>query len=164
MRKRRLRLAVGELGETERAIPDHRDDRFVLRRGCGCSAHLFEPTEVGVDVRAPDADTARCHPLLLEREDQLVAELGSALPVTGPGLEDELVEQDVRERRFVALVACLLLGRLELCTRSLEVVHVAKPLPELEADAAVDRRRRALRLERGGPLRGLAIEALAEKE
>src|SRR6185312_8374087 len=83
VRERRLRLSVSELGEAERAVPDHRDDRLQLRCLVRRRTYSLELPQVRVDVRSPQSDVPRGDSLLLEREDHLVAQLGRARPVAG---------------------------------------------------------------------------------
>ena len=117
-----------------------------------------------VDVCAPRIDPLGLDPELLERIAHLSGELRRLAPPARPGLDDDAVEQDVGERRLVALVARRLLGCGEPRPRAVEVVDVAQPLAELEDDPRVDRRRRRLALEAAGPLGRLRVEALAEEE
>ena len=74
-----------------------------------------------------------------------VRQRGGVVPVAGPRLDDDLVQEDVAERRVVALVARLLLGFVESRARAVEVVDVAEPLAQLEHDPAVDRHRQRRR-------------------
>ncbi len=53
---------------------------------------------------------------------------------------------------------------LEVGTRAVEIVDVAKPLAELEDDTRVDCRRWAALLERECPHRSLLVEAVAEEK
>ena len=106
----------------------------------------------------------RTDPVLAEGVEHAFSELRRPGQVAGPGCDDHPVEQDVGERRLVALLARLLLGPLEMRTRAVEIVDVAEPLPELEDDARVDRRRWAALLERERAHRRLPVEAVPEEE
>ena len=79
-----------------------------------------------------------------EREPlvRAVGELRGEFPVTGPALEQHPVEEDVGERRLVALVQRGVLRQVELPARAVEVVDIPQPLAELEDDARVHLRRR----------------------
>ena len=103
-------------------------------------------------------------PLLAEGVEHAFRELRRPGQVAGPGRDDHAIEQDVGERRLVALLVRLLLRLLEVRTRAVEVVDVAKPLAELEDDARVDCRRWVALLERERPHRRLPVEAVAEEE
>ena len=113
----------------------------------------------------PRADPFRLDALLLERLAHAFGHCGGFVPVAGPRLDDEPVQQDVPERCFVALVAGLLLGFAEVRSRTVEVVDVAQPLSQLEHDAAVDGdRQRGRRVERVRAFGCIRIEAAAEEE
>ena len=144
----------------------NRGDHRLPRPRAGGGARLVETPGVCVEVRAPRADPLRLDTLLLERVAHAVRQRGSCFPVAGPRLDDELVQQDVPERRFIALVAGLLLGIGETRSSAVEVVDVAQPLPKLEDDAVVDgdRRRRPGRFEPVRALGRLRIEPAAEEQ
>ena len=119
---------------------------------------------MGVDVRAPDAAGAHVDPGEREPLVRVVGELRSELPVAGPALEQRPVEEDVEERRLVALVHGGVLGKFEVAARAVEVVDIAQPLPELEDDARVDGGRRRERLELERALGGSPVEPVAEEK
>ena len=102
--------------------------------------------------------------MLAESIDHAFRQLRRPGQVAGPGRDDHAIEQDVGERRLVALLARLLLRLLEAGSGAVEIVDVAKPLAELENDARVDCRRWAALLERKRPHRRLLVEAVAEEE
>ena len=99
-------VAGGQLGQAVAAAPDHRDDRFA-RPLPGGGAHGVEATGVRVDICAPRVDPLGLHAELLERVAHLSGEIGRLAPAPRPRLDHDAVEQDVGQRRIVALVARL---------------------------------------------------------
>ena len=132
---------------------------------CG-GTHRVDAAVVRVDVRAPDVARARTDARQPEELVCSVAQGGANAPVPGPALEQRAVEQDVGERRLVALVERRTLRKLEIAASAGEVVDVAEPLAELERDARVNggRRRRCFELELERTCRRLAVETVAEEE
>ena len=160
------RVAGRELGETDCALPQHAPDRLAdaagLERG---GAYRIDAAVVRVDVRAPNVARVHTDARQLKELVHPVAKRGGTAPVTRPALEQGAVEQNVGERRLVALVERRTLRKLEVAASAGEVVDVAEPLAELERDARVDRhggRRGSFELERA--LRPLAVETVAEEE
>ncbi len=134
-------IARSEVGEADTPVVDRRDQGLRGRRACG-GERVLEPARIRMEVRPPRPDALRLDALLVERVAHTLREGGGSVPVPGPCLDDDLVQEDVAERRVVTLVACLLLGFVEFRSCTVQVVDVPKPLAELEHDAAVDRRRR----------------------
>jgi hypothetical protein len=91
-------------------------------------------------------------------------ELPGEFPVAGPRLEDHAIQVDVGERRIVALVPRLTLRIDEVRPGRIELVDIAKPLPDHKCRAFVDLRRRCLSVQLERPLGRLAVEALTEEE
>ena len=161
------RVAGRELGETERALPQHAPDRFpYAARLHRRRTHRVDAAVVRVDVCAPYVARVRTDARQLEELVRPVAKRGGTAPVTRPALEQRAVEQNVGERRLVALVERRTLRKLEIAASAGEVVDVAEPLAELERDPRVDgrRRRRCVELELERPCRRLAVETVAEEE
>ena len=153
----RCRSAAATSPAASSASPRHRSRIAAITgsagRRAGGGTRLVQPPGVRVEVCPPRADPLRLDALLVERIAHAVRQRCGVVPVAGPRLDDDLVEQDVPERRLVALVARLLLGLAEPRARAVEVVDVAEPLPELEDDAAVDRRRQRRRRSLAAPRR-----------
>ena len=102
--------------------------------------------------------------LLAEGVEHAFRQLRRPGQVAGPGRDDHAIEQDVGERRLVALLVRLLLRLLEARTRAVEIVDVAKPLAELEDDARVDCRRGPLSSSASARIAVSCVEAVAEEE
>ena len=95
-----------KLDEAERTRPQHPHDGLdrVARRRDGI-AYLSESSPVGVHERPPD--TGPLVELPIEQEvARFLRQRLRCLPLAGPELREHAVEQDVRQRRFVALVHC----------------------------------------------------------
>ena len=157
-------LAGGERGEADAPVPDHGDDRLLGPRLLEGGPNCFDAAGVGVDVGAPRARALGLHSLLGERVGHPLGQLLGLTPLASPGLDDHPVEQDVRQRRVVALVARSLLCLLEVGSRASEVVDVTEPLAQLEDDPLVRSSGGSLPFEGERPLGGLPVEAFAEEE
>ena len=88
-------------------------------------AHHSETAAVRVDERPPGIDPFPADPELLEGIAHLLRQPRGVVPLAGPGLGDDPVQEDVGERRLVALVARRLLGGGQACPRAVEIVDVA---------------------------------------
>src|SRR5262249_25709017 len=124
-----LRVTGRELGQADAAAPDRPDHRLVGAGARGLPGGI-EPPGVRVQGGPPRSEAPRLDALLLERVAQAPGERRRLGPVARPGLHDQTVEQDVGERRLVALVARLPLGLDEPSPGAVEVVYVPKPLPQ----------------------------------
>ena len=103
------RLAGGELGQSEAAAPDRRDHR--LPRSALAAASRTDSTRPAYasTYARQRCSGLRLDPVLPEGVDHAFGQLRRLGQVAGPGLDDHAIEQDVGERRLVALLARLLL-------------------------------------------------------